>query len=137
MGCGDVCLLNDEGYRAIEGSSRPPLINLTVPQAGLLHLQSLVGRPAVELARDHGNPLTQQVRCRRWVRLHDVERDPVGPEPLDETGGDLIMATDDDVTSDAGRYSPRCPELHLGFEPRRVEEADKSKRQYDQQHHHP
>ena len=30
MGCGDVCLLNDEGYRAIEGSSRPPLINLTV-----------------------------------------------------------------------------------------------------------
>ena len=31
MGCGDVCLLNDEGYRAIEGSSRPPLINLTVP----------------------------------------------------------------------------------------------------------
>ena len=31
MGCGNVCLLNDEGYRAIEGSSRPPLINLTVP----------------------------------------------------------------------------------------------------------
>ena len=31
MGCGDGCLLNDEGYRAIEGSSRPPLINLTVP----------------------------------------------------------------------------------------------------------
>ena len=31
MGCGDVCLLNDEGFRAIEGSSRPPLINLTVP----------------------------------------------------------------------------------------------------------
>ena len=30
MGCGDVCLLNDEGYRAIEGSSRPPLINWTV-----------------------------------------------------------------------------------------------------------
>ena len=30
MGCGDVCLLNDERYRAIEGSSRPPLINLTV-----------------------------------------------------------------------------------------------------------
>ena len=29
MGCGDGCLLNDEGYRAIEGSSRPPLINLT------------------------------------------------------------------------------------------------------------
>ena len=29
MGCGDVCLLNDEGYRAIKGSSRPPLINLT------------------------------------------------------------------------------------------------------------
>ena len=26
-----MCLLNDEGYRAIEGSSRPPLINLTVP----------------------------------------------------------------------------------------------------------
>ena len=31
MGCGDVCLLNDEGYRAIERSSHPPLINLTVP----------------------------------------------------------------------------------------------------------
>ena len=31
MRCGDVCLLNDEGYRAIERSSRPPLINLTVP----------------------------------------------------------------------------------------------------------
>ena len=30
MGCGDVCLLNDEGFRAIEGSSRPPLINWTV-----------------------------------------------------------------------------------------------------------
>ena len=30
MGCGDVCLVNDERYRAIEGSSRPPLINLTV-----------------------------------------------------------------------------------------------------------
>ena len=30
MGCGDVGLLNDERYRAIEGSSRPPLINLTV-----------------------------------------------------------------------------------------------------------
>ena len=35
MGCGDVCLLNDEGSRAIEGSSRPPLINLTVPPQGL------------------------------------------------------------------------------------------------------
>ena len=35
MGCGDVCLLNDEGYRAIERSSRSPLINLTVP--GELH----------------------------------------------------------------------------------------------------
>ena len=34
MGCGDVCLLNDEGFRAIEGSSRPPLINLTVPAGG-------------------------------------------------------------------------------------------------------
>ena len=31
MGCGDVCLLNDEKHRAIEGSSRPLLINLTVP----------------------------------------------------------------------------------------------------------
>ena len=30
MGCGDGCLLTDEGYRAIEGSARPPLINLTV-----------------------------------------------------------------------------------------------------------
>ena len=30
MGCGDGCLLSDEGYRAIERSSRPPLINLTV-----------------------------------------------------------------------------------------------------------
>ena len=30
MGCGDLCLLNDEGYRAIEGSSRPLLLNLTV-----------------------------------------------------------------------------------------------------------
>ena len=36
MGCGDVCLLNDEGYRAIEGSSRPPLINLTVPYEQLV-----------------------------------------------------------------------------------------------------
>ena len=36
MGCGDVCLLNDEGYRAIEGSSRPPLINLTVPSGGIV-----------------------------------------------------------------------------------------------------
>ena len=35
MGCGDVCLLNDEGYRPIEGSSRPPLINLTVPSVWL------------------------------------------------------------------------------------------------------
>ena len=26
MGCGDVCLLNDEGYRAIEGSSGKLLI---------------------------------------------------------------------------------------------------------------
>ena len=25
-----MCLLTDEGYRAIEGSARPPLINLTV-----------------------------------------------------------------------------------------------------------
>ena len=25
-----MCLLNDERYRAIEGPSRPPLINLTV-----------------------------------------------------------------------------------------------------------
>ena len=31
MGCGDVCLLNDEGYRAIKGSSPPPLVNLIVP----------------------------------------------------------------------------------------------------------
>ena len=31
MGCGDVCLLNDEGYQAIERSSRPLLLNLTVP----------------------------------------------------------------------------------------------------------
>ena len=36
MGCGDVCLLDDEGYRAIEGSSRPPLINLTVPSGGIV-----------------------------------------------------------------------------------------------------
>ena len=35
MGCGDGCLLNDEGYRAIEGSARPPLINLTVPSTQL------------------------------------------------------------------------------------------------------
>ena len=40
MGCGDGCLLNDEGYRAIEGSSRPPLINLTVPQHPLTGLSS-------------------------------------------------------------------------------------------------
>ena len=31
-----MCLLNDEGYRAIEGSSRPPLINLTVPSGGIV-----------------------------------------------------------------------------------------------------
>ena len=35
-----MCLLNDEGYRAIEGSSRPPLINLTVPQHPLTGLSS-------------------------------------------------------------------------------------------------
>ena len=39
MGCGDVCLLNDEGFRAIEGSSRPPLINLTVPAFRLPSLE--------------------------------------------------------------------------------------------------
>ena len=46
MGCGDVCLLNDEGYRAIEGSSRPPLINLTVsmiPPPVRSHSVTLVG----------------------------------------------------------------------------------------------
>ena len=31
-----MCLLNDEGFRAIEGSSRPPLINLTVPSRVVL-----------------------------------------------------------------------------------------------------
>ena len=31
MGCGDVCLLKDEGHRAIQGSSLPLLINLTMP----------------------------------------------------------------------------------------------------------
>ena len=36
MGCGDVCLLNDEEHRAIEGSSRPLLINLTVPFSEVL-----------------------------------------------------------------------------------------------------
>ena len=35
MGCSDVCLLNDEGYRAIEESSRPLLINLTVSMISL------------------------------------------------------------------------------------------------------
>ena len=31
LGCGDVCLLNDEGRGALDGSSRPLLVNLTVP----------------------------------------------------------------------------------------------------------
>ena len=31
LGCGDVCLLNDDGNRVIEGSARPLLVNLTVP----------------------------------------------------------------------------------------------------------
>ena len=35
MGCGDVCLLNDEEHRAIEGSSHSLLINLTVPYGAL------------------------------------------------------------------------------------------------------
>ena len=35
MECGDVCLLTDEGHRAIEGSSRPLSVNLTVPGGGL------------------------------------------------------------------------------------------------------
>ena len=41
-----MCLLNDEGYRAIEGSSRPPLINLTVsmiPPPVRSHSVTLVG----------------------------------------------------------------------------------------------
>ena len=44
MGCGDVCLLNDEGHRAIEGSSRPLLINLTVPSVQL-HEVDVMGQP--------------------------------------------------------------------------------------------
>ena len=51
MGCGDVCLLNDEGYRAIEGSSRPPLINLTVPSG----------------VRARGNPVLVLLRATQLV----------------------------------------------------------------------
>ena len=36
LGCADVCLLNDDGIRVIEGSVRPLLVNLTVPPVGLL-----------------------------------------------------------------------------------------------------
>ena len=36
-----MCLLNDEGYRAIKGSSRPPLINLTVPFLVAAHTGSV------------------------------------------------------------------------------------------------
>jgi len=35
MECGDVCLLTDEGHRAIDGSSRPLFVNLTVPPAAI------------------------------------------------------------------------------------------------------
>ena len=29
LGCGDVCLLNNDGHQGIEGSSRPLLVNVT------------------------------------------------------------------------------------------------------------
>ena len=69
MGCGDGCLLNDEGYRAIEGSSRPPLINLTVPaKAGEVDRISL-------LAHTVRNPTEAAYACsdlfERRCRLMD------------------------------------------------------------------
>ena len=85
--------------------------------------------PAINAADDD--------RVASEIGLDDVVRDPFGLEPLDEHGCDLIVATDDDMTSHAGRHSPRRPEPHLGFEPGRVEEADKGKRQHDQQQHDP
>ena len=46
MGCGDGRLLNDEGYRAIEGSSRLPLINYKVTRpAGPTCRGGLCGGP--------------------------------------------------------------------------------------------
>ena len=60
MGWGDGCLLNDEGYRALEGSSRPPLINLTVPWGTLGGFGPPIADPEtaelVIACYDHGLP---------------------------------------------------------------------------------
>ena len=49
MGCGDGRLLNDEGYRAIEGSSRLPLINYKVTRPPAQHV-------VADCAADHNRP---------------------------------------------------------------------------------
>ena len=88
-----MCLLNDEGYRAIEGSSRPPLINLTVPSGVLpikmttLSISSLDrSRSSVRIvggrrrqdgdeAEQHGTDCQQAAAGRGWG---SVSRPPDG-----------------------------------------------------------
>ena len=91
MGCGDVCLLNDEGYRAIEGSSRPPLINLTVPSDTVAVYETATVRGATVIiqpaktanmcghgprspARDRTITWVKQLGRRRWKQASGYHR---------------------------------------------------------------
>ena len=66
MGCGDGCLLNDEGYRAIEGSSRPPLYQLDCAEAAAAAPLSAgdVSQDYVEVATSR-TPAVQVLRAFR------------------------------------------------------------------------
>ena len=74
MGYGNVCLLNDERYRAIEGSSRPPLINLTVPRP------VRAGRGAA----DHDRVVVSTGRPIRGPRSDDQEGEGARTATVDE-----------------------------------------------------
>ena len=87
-----MCLLNDEGYRAIEGSSRPPLINLTVP-----------ARLPNRLVGDRHASLREEI-----FGIAEAEAEPMveSDRVADDVGRESISVI-------AGRLAPHRPTLPL------------------------
>ena len=89
MGCGDLCLLNDEGHRTIEGSSRPLLINLTAPAGhtggsgytvgDASQRGSIIGRLGAQFKTPTGvGVLMALVLTAAWAVLHHEVATPRG-----------------------------------------------------------
>ena len=68
-------------------------------QPGLLNVDSFVGQPVVDVARDDGDTLVEHLRRNGWIRLDHAVRNRLGAQPLNQPSGDYVVATDDHVLS--------------------------------------